>query len=244
MLEQLAIPNEFKGDFVLVKKSTQDAIETLLILAQNRERVSCTFGDYVVLSDDNANNNIPFNVYQIVGLFNSDTDYIARHIRERRLRDLLDELNVKYYGQVVKVNVTNPNNPMGANTGGNTATANGDGEGATESSPSTNNPSNNGNSDDSNESGSTRIRRGGRCVNIIIKKAPQDDKDKDGQKPSDNDNQEPNDTNSKPTSENPNRDRDEHGREGGKFGNDDELFDEEGKIIDGKHITFEKKPNK
>lgn len=230
-MELLSIPKELKEEFVLIKATNGDASVSELILASNRDGVSCTFNDYVVLTYPEGNKALPFKVYQVVGLFNEDTDFILRNLLNDTVKDYLENLNAKYFGQVVKCNVTNPDNPKGSNSGGNTSTSNPNGEGKEESSPSTSNGGSNSGSNSSRPSGSSKGKKPN--ITIIVQKTNDNNNGSSGNNQGNDNGQEDNNSNvhngNEPENYNPN-----------DFGNNENLSDDKKHtVFEGKHVKFQ-----
>ena len=159
--EDLMIEKPEKGqEFVLVKyKTDSDYDDPQLYLVSNYDKVSLSFGDDVVVSYtvvDPKDKRMPNTTARVVAMFNDLTDGIMRTLYNTDYVSFLEELGVRWQGEKVICNITNPSQPKGSDTGGMSVTGQGEDGESIESSPSTDGTGGNGGNNGDNSKGNPR----------------------------------------------------------------------------------------
>lgn len=159
--EDLIIEKPEKGqEFVLVKyKTDSDYDDPQLYLVSNYDKVSVSFGDDIVVSytvADAKDKRMPNTTARVVAMFNDLTDGIMRTLYNTDYVSYLMELGVRWQGEKVICNITNPSQPKGSGSGGMSVTGQGEDGESIESSPFNGGESENGD----NEGGNNGSKKG------------------------------------------------------------------------------------
>ena len=153
--EDLIIEKPEQGqEFCLVKYQTKNEYEDAQIyLVSNYDKVSVTFGDDVVVSYSSANDkdyHLPNTTARVIAMLNDQSDEIFRTLYNKDYVSMLEEMNVKWHGENIICNITNPSSPMGSGSGGMTVTGQDENGEPVDSSPSTDNEGSSGKSSKEN----------------------------------------------------------------------------------------------
>ena len=150
--EDMIIEKPEKGqEFCLVKYQTKNEYEDAQIyLVSNYDKVSVTFGDDVVVSycpNGEKDHHLPNTTARVIAMLNDQSDEIFRTLYNKDYVSMLEEMEVKWHGEKIICNITNPSSPKGSGSGGMTVTGQDENGEPIDSSPSTDsNGDNNGKS--------------------------------------------------------------------------------------------------